>query len=633
MPLHLLILEDDASHVDAILRSFKDVVPPVEIRVARCLSEYCELVAERAPDVALLDLNLPDGNNMESLTLLSEDNPFPVLVMTSCGNEAVAVAAMKIGALDYLVKSAEVFANMPWAVDRVLREWNLIKAHKQAEEALLIKNFVFDASIAAKSIADPEGHLTEVNDSFLRLWGFSKKKDVIGWPLQRIFSDPGTADAIISSLKENGRWMGDFTAKRCGGGSTFIAHGIATVLRDMSGKLVGFQSSVMDVTERKRAEDAQEELRRRDARLLAVTEAAHDAIFRQNVQGRISYWNPAAQLLFGYSKEEALGKTLCDLLLPECFHAAYREADHALCQISDGRAGSQPIEISTHHKDGHALTITVSLQTVTLDNEWNTVGIVRDVTALKRLETEILSISDREQQRIGQDLHDGLGQQLTALEMKCFLLLDDLSADNFADNRESLRQQLLQIGQSMRDCIKTTRTICYSLSPSHLEEGGLVNALDLLASRTHMPGKIECQFVCTSPVALDVQTASHLYRIAQEAVNNAVKHAQTSRIDIRLEHDHGALRLQIKDYGQGLPERRGRNSGMGIQGMRHRAAVIGALLEIDSRQGIGVECSVSLKKNAFRESIPSRQSDPSGKDRPTAGQATGAPGGRPSADA
>ena len=131
-PLSLIVLEDETSHVNAICRAFEDADPPVDVRVASSLLEYCEMVAARPPDIALLDLNLPDGNKMEALSLLSKSNPFPVLVMTSCGNEAVAVAAMKAGALDYLVKSPEVFADMPRTVRRVLGEWNLSEYSRQA---------------------------------------------------------------------------------------------------------------------------------------------------------------------------------------------------------------------------------------------------------------------------------------------------------------------------------------------------------------------------------------------------------------------------------------------------------------------------------------------------------------------
>ena len=116
----LLILEDDTSHVAAIMRAFDTAKNPPDIRVASTLQEYCSMAEAFPPDIALLDLNLPDGDQQASLCLLSEDSPFPMVVMTSMGNEDVAVAAMKLGAVDYLVKSPETFANMPYIVKRAL---------------------------------------------------------------------------------------------------------------------------------------------------------------------------------------------------------------------------------------------------------------------------------------------------------------------------------------------------------------------------------------------------------------------------------------------------------------------------------------------------------------------------------
>ena len=135
-PLSLLILEDDPAHFEAIRRAFETADPGVEIRLAASLRDYCDQVADRPPDIVLMDLNLPDGDAQESLNLLSESNPFPVLIMTSTGNEEVSVAAMKAGAIDYVVKSPQMFANLPRSVQRVLREWNLLQERKRTEALL-----------------------------------------------------------------------------------------------------------------------------------------------------------------------------------------------------------------------------------------------------------------------------------------------------------------------------------------------------------------------------------------------------------------------------------------------------------------------------------------------------------------
>ena len=132
---------------------------------------------------------------------------------------------------------------------------NDITEHKHVDAALRLKNLVFDASIAANSIVDPNGILTETNGAFIGLWGYTAKDEVIGQPLADFLNDPNEAADIIKVLDQAGQWDGDFTARRKNG-TTFLAHCLATVVHDEDGQVIGYQSAVMDITERKQAEDA-----------------------------------------------------------------------------------------------------------------------------------------------------------------------------------------------------------------------------------------------------------------------------------------------------------------------------------------------------------------------------------------
>ncbi len=132
----ILIVEDDPAHAEAILRSLERAGMAADVRVTDTLKTYREALAASAPDIVLLDLNLPDGRAVEALTSPPETGPFPILVMTSYGNERIAVEMMKAGAIDYVVKSAEAFADMPRTVERALREWKLLQNRKQAKESL-----------------------------------------------------------------------------------------------------------------------------------------------------------------------------------------------------------------------------------------------------------------------------------------------------------------------------------------------------------------------------------------------------------------------------------------------------------------------------------------------------------------
>ena len=145
-----------------------------------------------------------------------------------------------------------------------------ITEHKQVEKSLRIKNFVFDSSIAANGIADLDGLITEVNDAFLRIWGYPCKDQVIGKPIWHFLANPHEAATVIAILNQTGYWEGDCVAQR-NDGSTFVANGLAAVVRDAQGRAIGYQAAVMDVTERKLAEEALLESGRllREAQLVA----------------------------------------------------------------------------------------------------------------------------------------------------------------------------------------------------------------------------------------------------------------------------------------------------------------------------------------------------------------------------
>ena len=130
-----------------------------------------------------------------------------------------------------------------------------ITERKQQEGELRLKNLVFDVSIAANSIADIEGIIIEANDAFLHIWGYPGKEEVIGKPIHHFLNDQAEAIAIVTALDKEDKWEGEYTAKRKDG-TTFIAHGIASILKDKNGKGVGYQSAVMDITDRKRTEEA-----------------------------------------------------------------------------------------------------------------------------------------------------------------------------------------------------------------------------------------------------------------------------------------------------------------------------------------------------------------------------------------
>jgi signal transduction histidine kinase len=208
-----------------------------------------------------------------------------------------------------------------------------------------------------------------------------------------------------------------------------------------------------------------------------------------------------------------------------------------------------------------------------------------------RLEREVLEISERERRRIGHDLHDGLGQRLTAASMATNALIAGMKseASTFTDRVED-------IGRQLREAIAETRALSHGLAPVALADEGLMAALNSLAEDTRR-GDLHVVFECPEPVRVsDAEIAGHLHRIAQEAVSNAIKHAAPTEIRIGLERRNGTVVLEVDDDGDGFDAALAARGGIGLRVMRYRAQLIGGVLEINSPPagGTRISCSVPL---------------------------------------
>jgi signal transduction histidine kinase len=220
-------------------------------------------------------------------------------------------------------------------------------------------------------------------------------------------------------------------------------------------------------------------------------------------------------------------------------------------------------------------------------------GMLRDMTEHKRLEREVVEAASKEQQRIGQDLHDSVAQELTAINLLAGTLAESLEADpaNATKLLQRMQQGLSRTQQGLRAVLR-------GLLPVAVEGNGLLAALIELADRTCKEGQATCTFDCPEPVAVaDNLTATHLYLIAQEAVNNAVKHGKPRNIRISL-HANPQLVLRVQGDGISMPTRPEAKGGLGLRIMRNRAAIIGAHLTIESTEPSGtmVTCRLLSKQ-------------------------------------
>jgi PAS domain S-box-containing protein len=215
-------------------------------------------------------------------------------------------------------------------------------------------------------------------------------------------------------------------------------------------------------------------------------------------------------------------------------------------------------------------------------------GICEDITERRKLEQQILEIGEREQRRVGHDLHDGLGQELTGIGFMASSLRTKLAKTSRQHAREAAR-----ICQLLKDSLEHVRTMSRGLHPVKADPEALMSALAELAGSVARVNGCSCSFQCPQPVRIhDQQIAINLYRIAQEAVHNAIRHARPKRIWITLTQRDGTLVLEVRDNGTGIRKRPKSRKGIGLEIMRYRAAACGATLSVEPapRRGTMVRC-------------------------------------------
>jgi PAS domain S-box-containing protein len=343
----------------------------------------------------------------------------------------------------------------------------------------------------------------------------------------------------------------------------------------------------VDITELKRAEEALEEERNV---LSAILDTVGALIVVLDHQGRIVRFNRACEQTTGYRFAEVRGRYVWDLfLMPEEV-----ENFKAIFELSDS---TPPRDYETYWltRNGDPRLVSWCGTVLAGSNGAKSHVIVTglDITERKRLEKGILEVSAREQRRIGEDLHDGLGQHLTGIAFMSKVLEGKLNEKSLRESEDAEK-----IVNLVNEAIHKTRELSRGLLPVVPDAHGLMSALTRYCEEIQDLFKISCRFECVPSVLIYDQTvATHLYYVAREAVNNAIKHGRPGNVWIRLSAEGMQGSLWVEDDGQGILEIPERNKGMGLNIMSYRANMIGGSLDIQNRPGGGtsVTCRFPLR--------------------------------------
>lgn len=348
-------------------------------------------------------------------------------------------------------------------------------------------------------------------------------------------------------------------------------HCEAKMIRRSDGTPWFIHGVAFDITELKRTEAALAD--ERDM-LSAILDTVGALIAVLDPDGRIVQFNRACEQTTGYRFTEVEGLRFWDMFLtpPESgrFQSIFR-------QLIDGAAVSDfEGPLVTRDRNQRLIHWSATVLPATQRRVRYVIATGIDITERKRLEQAVLEVSNNEQRRIGQDLHDGLGQHLTGIAFMSKALEQKMAEQSLPETGDATRIVTL-----VNESINKTRELARGLLPVLSDSLGLMSALQHWAGEVQDLFGVSCRFEYDDPVLIHNETtANHLYRIAQEAVHNGIKHGRARNIEIGLSGVTGRGILTIRDDGSGIMDAGANHAGMGLNIMRYRAAMIGGTLEI-----------------------------------------------------
>jgi PAS domain S-box-containing protein len=339
-----------------------------------------------------------------------------------------------------------------------------------------------------------------------------------------------------------------------------------------------------DITSRKKAEEG---LRLSEEKFAKAFRSSPDAVTIGTLkEGRFLDVNEGFLKITGYGRSDVIDHTSIQLGIwpsPE-----FRQ--DIMDQVTT-KGGISNLEVEFRIKSGELRKIVYAAESIDLQGRLCLISIFTDVTEQRRLEREILDVGERERQKIGQDLHDDLQQHLIGIEALALLLENRL--DLVSKPNASLAHDMVAL---IREAIAKTRTIARGLSPVYIDEAALFTAIRDLAKQVESIFGVSFQLdVSKAAYVKDNATAVHLFRIIQEAVNNAVRHGKARHIAITLKPKKGVIMLAIADDGIGMPNEIDTKKGLGLSIMRHRARMIGAefVIKKNPKGGTSVICQLT----------------------------------------
>ena len=431
---------------------------------------------------------------------------------------------------------------------------------------------------------DKDGKITFFNEFARKFFGYTEQeilgKKVIGTIVTLKDSSGRNIEELIRDIKPHPELYTTYENENiCKDGRQVWVAWANKAIHDEQRNITEILCVGHDITERKHMEK-QLQL------LAAAVRNSNGAITILDLEGNIISWNLGAERIYGYSEAEAM-KMNISRIIPN------HKQDEMMSLVERVlKAGIiEFFETQRLTKNNRILDISLTV-TLLKDEKGKPFAITtteRDITERRFLEKEILDITERERELIGQELHNGMGQVLTGIAVKCKGLALKLKSKSLDESKE-----VLVISKLANKAIDQTRNLSKMLYPVDIETGGLVSALQTLASNTDKMLGVRCRFKCDKYVSVkNLVEAKQIYRIVQESITNAIKHGKAKNININLRFTKSGNILSVENDGLDFPKLSPRRKGLGLKIMKYRTDLIGGSLDVrrGSKGGTLVTCA------------------------------------------
>ncbi|WP_340103708.1 PAS domain-containing sensor histidine kinase [Rhodohalobacter sp. 8-1] len=452
---------------------------------------------------------------------------------------------------------------------------------------------ILDNILHGVILTDKRGHILFWNTANEEIFGYSKQ-EIISRPINVLFDDK--SDLPLKELLQKcslsepvkGRWHGIHKQ-----GSSIWLEVRAKVVKDSEGRP---QHCVITLVNIDKLKNTETRLNHTQAVAEAIFSTSTDAIITADSNGKILSVNKAASRMFGYESDELLGENL-KMLMP--YHYQINQNEHTDSNLFNGerKVTDKGKETQGLKKDHTIFPIELAVSEIVCNGDQMFAGIIRDLSMRRKLEHRIIEIGNEERRRIGRDLHDGLGQMLTGIRMLAENLARKLHA-----NAVPGADEVKEIAEMINEADGVARSIARDMVQVEIEKKGLQFAVEELCKKTERMTGVTCNLENGSGVEIENHSrALHLYRIVQEAINNAVKHGNAKNIDVRLSENDRHFSVVVQDDGVGFTNLPEDHNGKGIQIMKHRARMMGGNLDLvrtDLNKTM-VKCIVPLSYEQF----------------------------------